>query len=95
MSEPKEIEEAGIMDCLPDLPDLTSLFNVNFTLYGKVPNLDFFPPDFTIDLDGFFDFAMIVDGIGLDCLLGYEGKPVGPGQYTMRGKGPVLKNVID
>ena len=44
--------------CIPDTPDVSSALTKANTALGKRPNMDFFPPDFNVDVSKFFNFDM-------------------------------------
>ena len=44
--------------CIPDVPDTSAILSKLQTEFGRRPNLDFFPPDFNIDISKFFSFDM-------------------------------------
>ena len=45
-------------ECIPDVPDVSSELRRLASKYGKIPTIDFFPPDFNIDISNFFSFDM-------------------------------------
>jgi hypothetical protein len=44
--------------CIPDVPDTSAIMSKLQTELGRRPNLDFFPPDFNLDISKFFSFDM-------------------------------------
>jgi hypothetical protein len=91
---------SDIEDCIPEVPDVDALVNkAKATLYGKKPNIDFRPIDFSVDISKFFDFNMIGKllgrgGLGMDvcghCIegLGFDSMAEGtwvPAQDTVDG----------
>ena len=51
---------SDIDDCIPEVPDVgAAIDKAKSTLYGKKPNIDFTPIDFSVDISKFFDFNMI------------------------------------
>ena len=45
-------------ECIPDVPDTSAILSKLQTEFGRRPNLDFFPPDFNVDISKFFSFDM-------------------------------------
>ena len=44
--------------CVPDVPDTSAIMSKVQTELGRRPNLDFFPPDFNVDISKYFSFNM-------------------------------------
>ena len=44
--------------CVPDVPDVSSVLEKVTSEFGKKPKVDFFPPDFSFDISKFFSFNM-------------------------------------
>ena len=44
--------------CVPDVPDTSAVMSKLQTEFGRRPNVDFFPPDFNVDISKFFSFNM-------------------------------------
>ena len=42
--------------CVPDVPDVSSALSKLQSEFGKKPKIDFFPPDFNLDVSKFFGF---------------------------------------
>ena len=63
--------------CVPDVPDVSSSLQRLASKYGKKPKIDFFPPDFNLDVSKFFTFGSLgkilgkgSGGLGFDtCLI--------------------------
>ena len=64
--------DLNIDDCIPDVPDVGSEIDKALqSAYGKIPDIDFRPVDFSIDISKYFDFNMFGkllgrDGLGMD-----------------------------
>ena len=50
--------------CVPDVPDVSSVLSNLQSQYGKKPKIDFFPPDFNIDVSKFFGFNFFSKVLG-------------------------------
>ena len=42
--------------CVPDVPDVSSALSKLQSEFGKKPKIDFFPPDFSLDVSKYFGF---------------------------------------
>ena len=42
--------------CIPDVPDVSAALQKLQSEFGKKPKVDFFPPDFNVDVSKFFGF---------------------------------------
>ena len=43
-------------ECIPDVPDVSAALQKLQSEFGKKPKIDFFPPDFNVDVSKFFGF---------------------------------------
>ena len=50
--------------CVPDVPDVSSLLKEKISKYGKKPEVNFFPPDFNVDVSKFFGFNFFSKVLG-------------------------------
>lgn len=91
-------------ECIPDTPDVGSELTKVQSQFGKRPSVDFFPPDFNVDVSKFFNFNMFgkilgksAGGLGFDtcavCIDGDIDGALSGGPVYPEGLGGVLEGI--